>query len=240
MPVPTWNSGKPADTWNAAGLVWGPAGPTPNKTMNDPNNHVSLGFKKKNGGDLVPFAQGVHDGVGGNAILFATPVVAMLALLAAIADYAAKYNAAQNGGTDRIEARDAARAVLIGLLSQLAMYVEGIAQGNAETIRAAGFEPTNHSHHAPVSLVKPVVEKVLNHGSGQVQLRVNMQRNVHSVNVQYRTGTGAWLDGGSFPSSRLILVPGLTSGTTYEFRVQFVGGSTNTSEWSDGVNHLCA
>ncbi len=237
MPVPTWNSGKPGDTWNAAGLVWGPAGATQTNQM---NKHVSLGFKKKKGGDLVPFAQGVHDGVSGHATLFATPVITMVALLAAITDYAAKYNAAYKGSVAQTEAKDAARTVLIGLLSQLAAYVEGIAQGNADTIRAAGFDPVSHEHHAPVPLAKPVIDRIVNNVSGAVKLRVKMQPNVHSVNVQYRTGTGAWQDGGSFPSSRLVIVPGLIPGTVYEFRVEFVGGSTNHSEWSDGVNHVCA
>ncbi len=122
----------------------------------------------------------------------------------------------------------------------LAAYVEGIAQGNADTIRSAGFEPTSHEHHAQTPLSKPVIDHILNYASGQAQFRVMTQPNVHSVQVQYRTGNGAWQDGGSFPSSRLIIVVGLTPGTQYEFRAEFVGGSTNRSEWSDGVNHLCA
>lgn len=234
MPVPNWSS---TGAWNQSGMVWGPAGAKETTKMND---HVSLGFKKKKDGDLIPFAQGVHDGVGGHATVFTTPTVTMAALLAAITDFIAKYNAANKGSVAQTEAKDAARGVLIGLLSLLAAYVEGIAQGNADTIRSAGFEPTSHDHHPQVTLAKPVIEQILNYASGQVQLRVTMQPNVHSVQVQYRTAGGAWQDGGGFPSSRLIVVVNLTPGTQYEFRVEFVGGSTNRSEWSDGVNHLCA
>lgn len=234
MPVPNWGS---TDAWNKSEAVWGPAGGTEAKKLND---HVSLGYKQKTDGDLIPFAEGVHDGTGGHATLFVTPIVTMAALLAAIADFSTKYNASRKGSVAQTEAKDAARAVLTGLLSQLAAYVEGIAQGNADTIRAAGFEPTGHGHHAQTPLNKPIIQGVFNYVSGSAQVRVQTQPNVHSVNVQYRTGNGAWLDGGSFPSSRLLIVGNLTPGTQYEFRVEFVGGSTNRSEWSDGVNHMCA
>ena len=236
MPVPTWNSGKPSDTWNAAGLVWGPAGSTKTNQM---NKHVSLGFKKKKDGDLVPFAQGVHDGLQAHATTFAGLPVTLIALLAALTDFTAKYNAAIKGSEAQTQARIAAREVLIGLLSQLAAYVEGVALGNADTIRSAGFDPVSHDHHAPVTLTKPVIDRVVNNVSGAVQLRVNMQPNVHSLNVQYRSGSGAWLDGGSFPSSRLVIVSGLTPGTLYEFRVQAVGGKNQCSDWSDPVSHMC-
>ncbi len=204
------------------------------------NDHVGLGFKKKTDGDLIPFAQGVHDGVGGHATVFVTPIVTMAALLAAIVDFTTKYNASHKGSVAQTEAKDAARVVLIGLLSQLAAYVEGVAVGNADTIRSAGFEATSHEHGAPTPLSKPVIDGIDNYASGQVQIHLETQPNVHSVSVQYRAGTGVWQDGGGFPSSRLIIVIGLTPGTMYEFRVQFVGGSTNRSEWSDGQNHMCA
>jgi hypothetical protein len=38
--------------------------------------------------------------------------------------------------------------------------------------------------------------------------------------------------------SRNIPVPTLIQGKTYDFRVQFVGGSTGQSDWSDVVSHM--
>ena len=232
MPVGIWNSGQ---KWNSPNLFWAPAGGSEPIKM---NTHVLLGFKKKKDGELIPFAQGVHDGITAHATLFTTPSVTMAALLAAITDFMTKYNAAKAGGKDRTEAKDASRVVLIGLLSSLAAYVEGIAQGNDDTIRAAGFEPVTHEHHAQTALAQPVIDGASNFASGKVQLNVVAQPNVHSVQVQYRTAGGAWQDGGGFPSTRQIIVEGLTPGVTYDFRVQFVGGSTNRSDWSDPISHM--
>ena len=76
--------------------------------------------------------------------------------------------------------------------------------------------------------------------AGKVQLRVTMQPNVHSILVEYRTGSGNWTSGGGFSSGRNIVVANLTPGTLYEFRVAFVGGNNATSEWSDLMTHMCA
>ena len=239
MPVPTWNSGKPGVTWNAAGQFWGPAGGKRNKTMSDDNNHVSLAFKKDKDPELIPFGQGVHDGITGNATLFATPPVTMPDLQTAVTDFDVKYQASRKGGKDRTEAKDAARAVLIGLLAQLAAYVEGIAQGDIETIRAAGFEPTSHEHHAQGSLTKPEIGAPTNLESTKVQLHAKSQPNVRAVKAQFRVNGGAWQDGGNFNSTRQMVVENLTPGQVHDFRLQFLGGSTGASEWSDVVSHLC-
>ena len=136
-------------------------------------------------------------------------------------------------------ARIAARAVLIGLLSQLAAYVEGVAQGNADTIRSAGFQAVTHDHVAPVPLAKPLIIAALNYESTKIQLRLQPQPNVHGLKVQYRSAAGAWQDGGGFSSTKKVIVENLTPGTLYDFRVQYIGGSTGTTEWSDVVSHIC-
>jgi hypothetical protein len=38
--------------------------------------------------------------------------------------------------------------------------------------------------------------------------------------------------------ARNIPVPLLTPGKTYDFRIQFIGGSTGQSDWSDVVSHM--
>jgi len=44
---------------------------------------------------------------------------------------------------------------------------------------------------------------------------------------------------GSFPKARSIVISGLTAGTTYAFCVRAVGGSTERSDWSNPVAHMC-
>jgi len=202
------------------------------------NEHVSLGFKQDKDPELIPFAQGVHDGLGANATVFTSLPVTLIALLAALADFTTKYNAAIKGSVAQTEAKAAARVVLIGLLAQLAAYVEGVAQGDADLIRKSGFAVVTHAHAAQTPLAKPVIAGTENHSSTRIQLRLKAQPNVHGVKVQTRNAGGAWQDGGGFPSTKLVVVENLTPGTLYDFRAQFLGGSTGTSEWSDVVSHI--
>ncbi len=203
------------------------------------NSHVSLEFKQYKDPEVIPFAQGVHDGLGAHSTVFTTLPVTLVAQLAAITDFTNKYNVSRKGSQAQFEAKDASRVVLIGLLSQLAAYVEGVALGNADTIRSAGFQAVTHEHGPSVPLAKPEISAVLNYASTKIQLRIKAQPNVHGLKVQYRSAAGAWQDGGGFSSTKLVVVENLTPGTLYEFRVQFIGGSTGTSEWSDMVSHIC-
>ena len=60
-----------------------------------------------------------------------------------------------------------------------------------------------------------------------------------SVLPQYReTGTTTWLNGPICTQMRNIPVPILIPGKTYDFRIQFIGGSTGQSDWSDVVSHM--
>jgi len=233
MPL-TWSKTK--YTWSK-NLTWNGQAPTNNNKM---NAHVSLAYKKKKEGAIIPFAQGVHDGLGSHATLFTTLPVTLVAQQSAITDYTTKYNAAQKGSVAQTEAKTLAYTVLIGLLNQLAAYVEGVAQGNPDTIRAAGFEPIERTHVPSVPPVKPELKSVVNIAAGKLQLHVTMQPNIHSILVEYRTGAGNWASGGAFSSGRKIVIAGLTPGVVYDFRVAFVGGNDATSEWSDLVTHLCA
>ncbi len=55
------------------------------------------------------------------------------------------------------------------------------------------------------------------------------------------TGAGAvgeWVSAGMYQSTRGMTVTGLTPGSTYNFRVRAVGGSTGYSERSNPVGHM--
>jgi hypothetical protein len=228
-----WNSGQ---TWNQNSVVWGPVKTTKGNKM---NSHVSMAFKKDKDTELGADAQKVHDGLAANAVKFTNLPVTLVALLAALTDFTAKYNASRKGSQAQFEAKDAARGVLINLLSTLAAYVEGVAQGDPDVIRLSGFMPVSHEHSAQTPLAMPATPTALNYAPGQIQLRLVAQPNVHGVKVQYRTVGGAWQDGGGFSSTKLVIVTGLTPATQYEFRVQYIGGSDGTSPWSEYANIVC-
>jgi hypothetical protein len=51
---------------------------------------------------------------------------------------------------------------------------------------------------------------------------------------------GPWQTAGLFTNSRSVSITGLTPGTTYEFQVRAVGGSSGYSDWSNPVSRMCA
>ena len=202
------------------------------------NNHVNLGYKKYKDDPLIAFAQGVHDALIKNAGQFPNLPVSLADLQDAITDFTTKRIAAVQGSVAQTEARKAARTVLLDKLNPLALHVEGVALGNPDIIRAAGFDTKAHGYTAQARLDKPILSSALNVASTKIQLRVKAQRNVRSVKVQYRTAGGPWQDGGDFPNTKSVVVLNLEPGTWYDFRVQFIGGSTGASEWSDILTHM--
>ena len=201
-------------------------------------HHLAFGFKKLTGGALIVVAQGVHDALVKNIGQFPGLPVSPAALQAAIDDFTNKFNAAYQGGVAQTLAKNTARTALLDLLDTLARYVEGVALGNADVIRAGGFELRKSGYSPQTPLTKPTNIRAVNVASTQVKLRAKAQRNVRSIKAQYRTAGGPWQDGGDFPNTRVVVVRNLVPGTVYDFRVQFIGGSTGASDWSDTLTHM--
>ena len=91
---------------------------------------------------------------------------------------------------------------------------------------------------------KPVIAVVDNGHSGQLRVDAKKVVNARTYDVEKATigpdgVRGPWQAGGLFTKSRGMLLSGLTPGTTYAVHVRAVGGSTNYSDWSDPVSHMC-
>lgn len=201
-------------------------------------HRVSLAFKKGKDAAFYASAQGVQTALAKNLSQFPSLPVSPAGLLVAVTDYKNKLIAAHQAGVAETEAKKQARVVLTGLLDTLARHVEGVAQGNPDIIAAAGFTARTGGYSPQVPLARPALVGATNVASTLVKLRIRAQRNVRSVKVQFRSGDGGWQDGGSYPCPRDTIVPQLVPGTFYQFRVQFVGGSTGVSDWSDVLTHM--
>jgi hypothetical protein len=201
--------------------------------------HVSYNFADFPDGGLLERGEEVHQAF----LDYPTEVtgcgVTAAALDTANKDFSAKVGALAQGGTAATLARDASRATLIGLLRQIATWLENKAQGDASVITKFHFDYNDRGHHAPATLGKPVIKAILNEVTTQLKLRVIALANAYSYIVEYRTGGGAWTAGGTFTNSRGMVVAGLVPGTLYEFRVRAVGGNNQLSDWSDTVSHMC-
>jgi len=201
--------------------------------------HVSLAFAKLPANELPDFTTGVVTGLTNNATVFANPPVKPTDLGAGNQTLLAANAKAVNGGTDDTNARDAAFNAVVGMLRQLAAYVEDMAKGDASVIAMSGFKVVQRGPSPRQPLAKTVIEAILNEVSGQLLLRLNPQSNAFGYEGRMSTDGGkTYQPIGTFPQARRVVVPNLTPGTTYTFIFRALGGSTGAGDWSDPVSHM--
>ena len=136
-----------------------------------------------------------------------------------------------------------AEDALIGMLRQLALYVQTVVQGIADpaqsmaALLSSGFEAvSNNRSQSPLDA--PKIIDIQNVGAGRLKLVIGAVSNARMYEAQRKDGTGDWVSAGLFANSRGIVVTGLTPGTNYTFRVRAMGGSTGQSDWSNPVSHM--
>lgn len=200
------------------------------------NYRTSLAFTRLKDADLLTFSDSVVAGLTGNAS-FATPIVALPDLTAAVTDFRNAMAAAEDGGKRAIAARDAARAVLVGLLRQLAAYVESLAGEDLPMLLSSGFQAVN-TNRTRIVLPKPVILDLANEQSTMLAMRLQAVPTARSYEVRISDGANGWRTVGIFTQARRILLENLTPGTVYTVQVRAIGGITGSSDWSDPVSHM--
>ncbi len=86
---------------------------------------------------------------------FATPSPTLATVTTVTNDLETKHLAALGGGPMQTAARDAALLVWNDTIDKLAVYVEGIADGNVTILTSSGFEPTKTESTPKQAPVKP-------------------------------------------------------------------------------------
>ena len=204
---------------------------------------VLLGFTDASDHQLEETAGHIIDNlfVPPASIYFPHPTAALGAVQEALTAFTAAIAAQRDGGPQATAAKEQARQTLIAPLRQLALYVQGVVQGNPSfglaELLASGFDAVSTTR-TQKPLDQPLIQKVLNEGSGQLKLMVGAVRNARTYEVQTQAAGGAWQSAGAFASTRGMVVTGLTPGVMYALRVRAVGGSTGYSPWSDAVSHM--
>lgn len=210
---------------------------------------VLLGFASAPDHELEETVGHILTSLYGNAV-YPTPPVTAANLQAALKAFTDAIAAQAQGGTAATAAKNQAAQTLIGLLRQLALYVQTTIQSNKNyglaELLSSGFDAASTSR-AQVPLDTPTIIGIDNSGSGQLSWRVTPVANSRLYEAQSQTmpntatGAGAlgeWVSAGMYQSTRGMAVTGLTPGGTYNFCVRAVGGSTGYSEWSNPVGHM--
>lgn len=197
---------------------------------------VSLSFARMPDTELDNFAQAVIQSLTGNA-QYASPPVTMAALQAAKDDFTAKMAAAQVGGIADTAAKDNSRQTLVGMLRQLAAFVQMKCGTDVAQLLTSGFEAQS-SRGASVPLTKPVSLALDNGGGGRLIARVDPVKNAKMYEGRIRLNDGDWLPSIFEGDSQRIIFSGLTRGKDYTAQVRALGGSTGESDWSDPSSHM--
>jgi hypothetical protein len=201
--------------------------------------HVSLAFAQLPVVQLPTFTTGVFDNMTKNVATFAAPPVTMVALNAANNILISGVAAAIGGSVAQTDARDVAADVVIGLLRQLAAYVEDIAKGSEAVITMSGFQYVERGFNPQQPLIKTTIQAIINEISTALLLRLNPQDNAYGYEGKMSVDGGkTYLPLGTFPQARRVVVPNLTPGQVYTFIFRALGGSTGSGDWSDPVSHM--
>jgi hypothetical protein len=186
---------------------------------------------------IADYTDTIISALTGNAGFPALPV-SLILLGTQKTDYLAKLAATAQGGTLATAAKNVALDVLITSLRQTAAYVQSVASKDLMLLISSGFQPTS-TNRAQSPLDTPLVLGIDNSVTTMLILRMQPVVNARSYEVQYQTGTGAWVAAGTFTQARRIVISGLTPGTVYNVQARAVGGSTGYSGWSAPQPCMC-
>lgn len=197
---------------------------------------VSLGFAKLPDMELDNFTQGVIERLTGNAA-FPTPPVTLANLQTARTDFTAKIAAARAGGPADTAAKNNVRQDLLGMLRQVAGYVQINCNNDLHLLRSSGFESMS-TNRAQTPLDHPLALVIKNGTSGQLVAKVSPVKNTSMYEGRAKAPTGDWLPSVFSGDSQHITFDGLTPGVVYTLQVRALGGSSGQSDWSDPSSHM--
>ncbi len=250
-PKATWDGsdsqGNPL-RWDQPGLTWDgnipePTNPQPTKRM--PIIHVIIGFDGMKDHDLEELAGAVsaklYDQPVFNTPPGTVPPVDKATLDAALADFSASIPIAKQGGPEETAAKKNKRNTLIGLLRQLAAYVDGKHGNNLELLLSTGFKASKAAD-TPAAIIVPNLKGVKNGVSGQLLPKVDPIANCAGFTPRAAIinpdGTqGPWVVGEFANTARNLQLNNLTPGAIHAVQVKahYTGGQH--SDWSDSVMH---
>ena len=202
-----------------------------------PQLRVSLSFARLPDKELDNFALAVKTAMTGNTA-FPTPPVTLANLETARAGFEGKIAAAASGGPPDTAAKNDSRAALLGMLRQIAAYVQINCGNDMAKLLSSGFEAMS-TNRAQSPLEQPNSLVLDNGTSGQLVASVKPVKNTSLYEGRIKGPTGDWLTSVFTGDSQHIEFNGLTPGQSYIVQVRALGGSTGQSDWSDPSTHMC-
>ena len=210
----------------------------PTTTTNTPvrSFRVYTGFTRGSDNNVCNVALDVSDALDGHPV-FTTPPFTSVQLSALEATFAADMTSARKLGTDRTLAKKISRQALLDALVQDALYCQGLARHDLNTLLTSGYEVVS-TNRTPGPLDTPQISSIDNSVSGQLTVRGMAVLNGRMYQIQFSLDNGAtWTNNGiNYTSARRMVLTPTTAGKLHMIQICALGGSTGRSAWSNPVS----
>jgi hypothetical protein len=197
------------------------------------NFRIYTGFTKAPDNDVCNVALDVSAALDGHPV-FTTPPFTSAQLTTLETAFSADMTAARKLGTDRTLAKKISRQVLLDGLVQDALYCQGLARHDLNTLLTSGYEVVS-TNRTPGPLDTPQIDSIDNSISGQLMVHGTAVLNGRMYQLQFSLDNGAtWTNADiNYTSARRMLLTPTTPGKTYLVQICALGGSTGQSAWSN-------
>lgn len=183
---------------------------------------VLISFIKYRETDFLAKCRLVYQSMNGN-VNFPNPEPAMIAFLAKTGEFDNAITNANTGDRTAIAHKNAVQVTLIGMMHNLAMYVNTICKGNVEMLVGSGFTLTKDP--VPVYLETPVIRQIKQaQNPGGMVVTIYAAKGSKSILFQIATNpvdANSWTTIGS--SKLSFEFTNLVQGQKYWFRVVAIG-----------------
>lgn len=173
-----------------------------------------------------------------NATIYPTPAPTVPVVQTALDNFIAGVAAAADGGPSSTSAKNNLRLILVGLLRQLASYVQMACKNDMTNLLLSGFPVQKPVRQSIGVLPAPSnVTVKLGDRSGELTVKASPVFGASIYNWRLtNASTGAVVETVQTPSARTAF-EGLTPGVTYTITVNTVGAA-GPSDWSNPISQM--
>ena len=186
--------------------------------------------------DVCDLTLDVADALDGHPV-FTGPPFSAVQLNALLATFNSTRTSARKLGKDRTLAKKIARQPLCDALVADALYCQGLARHDLNTLLTSGFEVVNNNRTSS-PLDTPQINSVDNSVSGQLLVRGGSVVNGRMYVLRFSLDNGVtWTESATKYSSarRMVLTPTIP-GKIHMIEICALGGSTGQSAWSNPMS----
>jgi hypothetical protein len=201
------------------------------------NFRIYTGFTKGSDNEVCNVALDVSDALTNHPV-FTTPPFTPAQLTSLAGTFSTDMTAARKLGTDRTLAKRISRQALLDALVQDALYCQGLARHDLNTLLTSGYEVVS-TNRTPGPLDTPQINRIDNTVGGQLTVSGRAVLNGRMYQLQYSLDNGAtWTNAGNFNNVRRMTLTPTTPGKLYVMQISALGGSTGQSAWSNPVSSM--